>query len=646
MVKIIDKMLIYSAYCIIIIRRAIMKLSVGKKIMGIVVLMAVIVLGIAYMGNSSTTTVQTEFEDLVNISATIQLEAWQLRAEQMEKVADVRGFMLYKTQAYLDGYNKICEEQDKVFGEIIALTAKDAGHGAELKTLLDSMKANDDKYEENCAKIFPAVLANDSETITKYATIAKGFLAEFLKASEELDTLVAKDKAEVLAKVEADAVSAERMIYIIGVIMAVVGLAAGWFVSRSISLPLGQLAVAAGKIAEGALNVEVPSVKTGDEVEDMANAFRNMAESLRKVLTNVSQASETVSSTSGNLAENSTQVSKATQQVSAAMDSMAKGITDQAQEINNTVETIGQLVMAIEQVATGAQEQNKNVIETMELVQGMADRISVMSDKIQQVKTDAQRNGDVAKEGGSAVKMTVVGMGRVKDAVFDTAGRVRELGEKSQQIGEIVQVIDDIAEQTNLLALNAAIEAARAGEHGKGFAVVADEVRKLAERSGKATKEIADLIMTIQKETEMAVHSMEQGTKEVEQGVQVAQKAGEALEEIVTVVKEGEAGVLQIVEIINEVLDASKGVTTAIGNVAAITEENSAATEEMSASAGHISGAMEGVAAITEQNAGAAEEVSASTEEMMASTEEIAAYSDSLAKMAGELNTVLKVFKF
>lgn len=128
-------------------------------------------------------------------------------------------------------------------------------------------------------------------------------------------------------------------------------------------------------------------------------------------------------------------------------------------------------------------------------------------------------------------------MERIKTTVTESGERIKQLGEQSKAIGEIIQVIDDIAEQTNLLALNAAIEAARAGEHGKGFAVVADEVRKLAERSGKATKEIANLIISIQKGTDNAVSAMEKGISEVENGSRFAHDAGQALKEILVTVE-------------------------------------------------------------------------------------------------------------
>jgi len=234
---------------------------------------------------------------------------------------------------------------------------------------------------------------------------------------------------------------------------------------------------------------------------------------------------------------------------------------------------------------------------------------------------------------------------KVKDAVFETAQRIQDLGVQSQKIGEIIQVIDDIAEQTNLLALNAAIEAARAGEHGKGFAVVADEVRKLAERSGKATKEIAELITNIQRGTKVAVDSMQVGTREVESGVELAQDAGQSLKEIVQGVNTAGEQVHKIMEIINEILTGSEEVSKAVNNVAAITEENSAATEEMSASAEEVNSSMQNIASISEENASGAEEVSASTEELTASIEEISSSSEQLARMAQELQNMVARFK-
>jgi len=156
-----------------------------------------------------------------------------------------------------------------------------------------------------------------------------------------------------------------------------------------------------------------------------------------------------------------------------------------------------------------------------------------VSDNSRQASENAKEAGDLARSGGVVVSQTVDVIKGLADATRDTSAKIEELGRSSDQIGQIIGVIDDIADQTNLLALNAAIEAARAGEQGRGFAVVADEVRKLAERTTQATKQIAHMIKTIQEETKKAVEAMKSGTNKVDAGVESAREAGAALEKII-----------------------------------------------------------------------------------------------------------------
>ena len=177
-------------------------------------------------------------------------------------------------------------------------------------------------------------------------------------------------------------------------------------------------------------------------------------------------------------------------------------------------------------------------------------------------------------------------MNRIKDTVQKTAKTIRGLGESSQEIGAIIQVISDIAEQTNLLALNATIEAARAGEHGKGFAVVADEIRKLAERSSKATKEIAALIKRIQTETTDSVMAMEAGTKGVKEGVNLADQAGEALRQIVDVVQRTASVIKEISLAAKQQASASEGVVGAMDNISTVTKQSAHGSKE-TANAAH-----------------------------------------------------------
>jgi len=200
----------------------------------------------------------------------------------------------------------------------------------------------------------------------------------------------------------------------------------------------------------------------------------------------------------------------------------------------------------------------------------------------------ARLAGEKAIEGGKVVSETIEGMTRIEGVVQRSAHTVQQLGKSSEQIGEIAQVIDDIADQTNLLALNAAIEAARAGEQGRGFAVVADEVRKLAERTTKATKEIAAMIKQIQQDTSEAVNSMELGTSEVTSGKEMANKAGIALQEIV---EESQ----RVVDIVNQV---------------------AAASEEQSSSAEVISKNVEAISTVTQESAGATQQIAHAAEDL------------------------------
>ena len=413
-----------------------------------------------------------------------------------------------------------------------------------------------------------------------------------------------------------------------------------------LSKPLNKILKATEDLAvgDGDLTQRL-DISSNDEIGIISRHINTFIEKIQIVVRGLAEMIERVASTSEEMSSNSGEATKATQQVAKAIEQIAIGSDEQSKSATYTVKVVAQVAQAIEQIAAGAQEQSRNVISTTAMVTEMANKIDAMAEGMDTVKQAAEQNGVVAVNGGKSVEKTVNGMLKVKDAVFETAQRIHDLREQSQKIGEIVQVIDDIAEQTNLLALNAAIEAARAGEHGKGFAVVADEVRKLAERSGKATKEIADLINNIQRGTKVAVESMQTGTKEVEEGVNLAQEAGQSLNEIVDGVKTSGENVHKIMGLINEVLNSSQEVSKAVDNVAAITEENTAATEEMSASAEQVNSSMQSIASITEESAASAEEVSASSEELTASIEEISASSEQLAKMAQELQGIVAQFR-
>jgi methyl-accepting chemotaxis protein len=192
----------------------------------------------------------------------------------------------------------------------------------------------------------------------------------------------------------------------------------------------------------------------------------------------------------------------------------------------------------------------------------------------------AQETAETARSGQEVMGQTVTGMQQVSEAVVQAASIITTLGQSSDQIGEIVRVIEDIADQTNLLALNAAIEAARAGEQGRGFAVVADEVRKLAERTTKATKEIGDMIRQIQQDTKSAVASMDQGTTQVGQGVELANKTGEALSTILSMITSTTGMIEQIASAAEEQSNATRQISGDLESMTESTRETSSGVGE------------------------------------------------------------------
>ena len=236
-------------------------------------------------------------------------------------------------------------------------------------------------------------------------------------------------------------------------------------------------------------------------------------------------------------------------------------------------------------------------------------------------------------------------MARITGAVESAAKQIESLGEQSAEIGKIISVIDDIAAQTNLLALNAAIEAARAGEQGRGFAVVADEVRTLAERVTGATKEIASLIEGVQAGVDESVRATEQAGAEVQAGSELTTKSGEALEEIQKAVSGVSNQIEQISAAAEQVSASADEMVKTIATVSEVTEQNMAATEQMTASSDGVKQSMGSVASITEQSSAAAQEMSASSEEVGAQVEEVVASSQSLAQMATSLKETVARFR-
>ncbi len=340
-------------------------------------------------------------------------------------------------------------------------------------------------------------------------------------------------------------------------IVAVLAGSTAIWILRGITIPLNKAVEVANKVAGGDLSVNIET-ESSNEIGQLSLAVKHMVDKIKDVIANVK-------STSDNLAS-------ASQELSASAEQMSRGLTEQSGRSS--------------QIATAATEMSQTIVD-----------VAKNSSNIASSATETLK---VADNGKDIVGKSVEEVKAIAETVNESAKLISSLGERSKQIGEIVNVIKDIADQTNLLALNAAIEAARAGEQGRGFAVVADEVRKLAERTAKATAEISEMIGAIQNEMEQAVGSMEEGTKRVETGVQFSAQAGDALRKIVGSVGELQAMVQQIATATEEMSTASEQISNDIETIANVAKETTVSSEQVSEASSdlaRLAGNLQGIVA-------------------------------------------------
>jgi twitching motility protein PilJ len=264
------------------------------------------------------------------------------------------------------------------------------------------------------------------------------------------------------------------------------------------------------------------------------------------------------------------------------LDNFAKVLERVRKAAIDVQSSANEILIASEEMSTGAIQQDQEITNTSSAVEQLTVSMKQVSNNAEASAEAARRALDAAEQGNRSVRDTLEGMQRIRSSVQATAKRIKALGDRSLEISEIVNVINDITEQTNLLALNAAIEAARAGEAGRGFAVVADEVRKLAEHSRAATKDIAALIKAIQAETNDAVIVMEEGTKEVEIGAKLADQAGRALDAISTVVRQSAELVQEISLASKQQVRGTEGVANAMQIISNITRQTSQGARQTS----------------------------------------------------------------
>jgi len=373
-----------------------------------------------------------------------------------------------------------------------------------------------------------------------------GYTKEGMKVGDLKGAFVVTAPVNVLNQANSSNSSA-LLLTNLGVLL--VGMAAVFFLVRALVVqPLTASAEMAAEIAANNLAVTDLAVSSEDELGQAGAALNRMKNNLRTIIQSIAGTAEHLAS--------------ASEEISSTASQQAQGAETQKDQAT--------------QVATAMQEMSSTVMQ--------------VSDNSNKAADASRRAAETARHGGAIVDKTLAKMRTIAESVSGTAKKMEELGKSSDQIGRIIGVIDDIADQTNLLALNAAIEAARAGEQGRGFAVVADEVRKLAERTTSATKEIAQMIKNIQNETRVAVTAMEEGTKQVEQGVTSTAQAGDALKEIIQMAEEVGEMITHIATAATEQSAASEEVTQNMEQIAKLVKESAMGAQQSAKACQDLSG--------------------------------------------------------
>jgi methyl-accepting chemotaxis protein len=552
-----------------------------KLILGFMVVI-VLTLIMSVFNYTSTTIINNNSEKMVKEELPLLIADEQLAFNVAQRIALVRGYVLYGDNSYKKSFEQYTENSKQIQEEALILSDSE-----ELKKLIEQSIQWRTLVQE---KVFAAYeRGQEAEAKKILAEEVQPLAREIMAGLEELST----NRRDQIIVTGDSIINQGEMIKFIGlalsVLVIILGVVVAILISNSIVNPIKKVVRSMNEIASGDLSGDTVVTKSKDEIGQLVTSLNVMKKDLTELIMEVSTSSELVSSQSEELTQSSNEVREGTEQVAATMQELSAGAESQA---NHTVELSQAMENFIEQIvhannsANTASESSKDVLSA-------------------------------TIQGNNQMNQSVLQMNEINEIVKESVEKVKGLDNQTKEISQLVSVIQDIASQTNLLALNAAIEAARAGEHGKGFAVVADEVRKLAEQVTHSISDITTIVQNVQAESKSVASSLQNGYLQVEEGTNQIKLTGETFNTINNLVTNMAEGIEEISANLTSINTTSQEMNVNIASVVSVTEESAAGIEQSSAS----------------------------VQQTNSSMTEIANNANSLSEIAEDLNSLINKFK-
>jgi methyl-accepting chemotaxis protein len=558
--------------------------SISKQILAVSIAIILAFSGLNIYTYFKISELEQNYQTLLTQEAPKIASIRGILAELWCQNAQSRGYIITGETKYINGYRESQQRFQQLMGELADGTLSE-----ETERDLHIVSVMVDEYNKSLERVMNIRDKMGLEETLKFLNATGDRVDAVNRVMNEFMLVISED---IEQKSIANRIMVEKMrnyMLILDCVFLVAALALATILTKSIVRPMAQVVEAAERIAKGDLRFQTIKYQRNDEIGDLVKSFISMTGNLRVLIADVAQAATHVATTSESLAATSAQSAQASDQIAATVTTVATGASEQVKAVGSTVDTVSEMVIAISHIADRANDVSSKSKETVQAAVAGSQAAAEAANQMQEINKSVSQSGQV----------------------------IRRLGAASRQISEFVTVISGIASQTNLLALNAAIEAARAGEQGRGFAVVADEVRKLAEQSQGAVHNIALIVKEIQGETDAAVEFMQQGAQEITRGTTVMTTTGDRFNHIVTLINALNSQIQDISAAAEQLAASSQGVVQSVASVKTVAMETADSTQTISASA----------------------------EEQSASMQEIASLNDMLSKLAENLQRGISKFK-